>query len=159
MHAETETPEVQLSPEDDCFAIRQAARYVTQLYDRHLAHVGLKITQFSIMMRLHGRKWITMKELADLMVMERTTLVRAIQPLQRDGIVFTEPSRSNRRVLLVMLTTLGEERLVQAGAHWHAAQQEFEEHFGAERAAELREELFDLTKRQTLRFPGKFPGK
>jgi hypothetical protein len=48
---------------------------------------------------------------------------------------------------------------VQAGAHWHAAQQEFEEHFGAKRAAELREELFDLTKRQTLRFPGKFPGK
>src|ERR1700761_3092660 len=115
MHLEAPTPEVQMSPEDDCFAIRQAARYVTQLYDRHLARVGLKITQFSIMMRLHGRKWMTMKELADLMVMERTTLVRAIQPLQRDGIVFTEASRSNRRVLLVMLTTLGEERLTQAG--------------------------------------------
>ena len=155
MHLEAPAPEVQMSPEDDCFAIRQAARYVTQLYDRHLARVGLKITQFSIMMRLHGRKWMTMKELADLMVMERTTLVRAIQPLQRDGIVFTEASRSNRRVLLVMLTTLGEERLTQAGEHWRAAQQEFEQRYGAQRAAVLRDELFDLTKGQTLRFPVK----
>src|SRR5258705_4813394 len=110
MHLEMETESAQLSPEDDCFAIRQAARYVTQLYDRHLAQVGLKTTQFSIMCRLRRRKWMTMKELADAMVMERTTLVRAIQPLQRDGLVFTEASKSNRRVLTVMLTTAGEER-------------------------------------------------
>ncbi|SEI70372.1 MarR family winged helix-turn-helix transcriptional regulator [Paraburkholderia diazotrophica] len=147
MHVETETPEVQLSPDDDCFAIRQAARFVTQLYDRHLARVGLKTTQFSIMCRLRRRKWMTMKELADSMVMERTSLVRAIQPLQRDGLVFTEASRSNRRVLTVMLTSAGEERLKQAREHWHAAQQEFEERFGTQRAASLREELFDMTRR------------
>lgn len=147
MHVEIETHQVQLSPEDDCFAIRQAARFVTQLYDRHLARVGLKTTQFSIMCRLRRRKWMTMKELADAMVMERTSLVRAIQPLQRDGLVFTEASRSNRRVLTVMLTSAGEERLVQAREHWYAAQQEFEERFGTQRAALLREELFDMTKR------------
>jgi DNA-binding MarR family transcriptional regulator len=136
-----------VSPEDDCFAIRQAARYVTQLYDRHLGQVGLKTTQFSIMCRLLRRKWMTMKELADSMVMERTTLVRAIQPLQRDGLVFTEASRSNRRVLTVMLTVAGEERLKSAREHWYAAQQEFEQRFGEQRAANLREELFDMTKR------------
>jgi DNA-binding MarR family transcriptional regulator len=147
MHVETEAPEVQLSPDDDCFAIRQAARFVTQLYDRHLARVGLKTTQFSIMCRLRRRKWMTMKELADSMVMERTSLVRAIQPLQRDGLVFTEASRSNRRVLTVMLTSAGEERLKQAREHWHAAQHEFEKRFGTQRAASLREELFDMTRR------------
>ena len=147
MHVETESDEVQLSPEDDCFAIRQAARYVTQLYDRHLGRVGLKTTQFSIMFHLRRRKWMTMKELADAMVMERTTLVRAIQPLQRDGLVYTEASRSNRRVLTVMLTTAGEERLMEARDHWHAAQNEFEQRFGTQRAANLRDELFDMTKR------------
>nr|WP_245253789.1 MarR family winged helix-turn-helix transcriptional regulator [Paraburkholderia sp. LEh10] len=138
---------MKVSPEDDCFAIRQAARYVTQLYDRHLAQVGLKTTQFSIMYHLRRRKWMTMKELADSMVMERTTLVRAIQPLQRDGLVYTEASRSNRRVLTVMLTTAGEERLINACDHWFAAQTEFEQRFGSKRAADLRTELFDMTKR------------
>jgi DNA-binding MarR family transcriptional regulator len=147
MHVETDAEEIQVSPDDDCFAIRQAARYVTQLYDRHLGQVGLKTTQFSIMCRLRRRKWMTMKELADSMVMERTTLVRAIQPLQRDGLVFTEASRSNRRVLTVMLTTAGEERLQAARDHWFAAQEEFEQRFGPQRAANLREELFDMTKR------------
>jgi DNA-binding MarR family transcriptional regulator len=90
---------------------------------------------------------MTMKELADAMVMERTTLVRAIQPLQRDGLVYTEASRSNRRVLTVMLTTAGEERLMEARDHWHAAQYEFEQRFGTQRAANLRDELFDMTKR------------
>ncbi|WP_109481858.1 MarR family winged helix-turn-helix transcriptional regulator [Paraburkholderia sp. C35] len=147
MHVELNAEEMQVSPEDDCFAIRQAARFVTQLYDRHLGQVGLKTTQFSIMGRLMRRKWMTMKELADSMVMERTTLVRAIQPLQRDGLVFTEASRSNRRVLTVMLTTAGEERLKAAREHWHAAQKEFEERFGTQRAADLRDELFDMTRR------------
>ncbi|HWT36608.1 MAG TPA: MarR family winged helix-turn-helix transcriptional regulator [Paraburkholderia sp.] len=147
MHVESEAEEIQVSPEDDCFAIRQAARYVTQLYDRHLGQVGLKTTQFSIMVHLRYRKWMTMKELADSMVMERTTLVRAIQPLQRDGLVFTEASRSNRRVLTVMLTTEGEERLKAAREHWYAAQNEFEQRFGTQRAANLRGELFDMTKR------------
>ncbi|MEI6001557.1 winged helix-turn-helix transcriptional regulator [Paraburkholderia bengalensis] len=146
MHVETDTQDTQVSPDDDCFAVRQAARYVTQLYDRHLGQVGLKTTQFSIMCRLHNRKWMTMKELADSMVMERTTLVRAIQPLQRDGLVYTEASRSNRRVLTVMLTTAGEERLREARDHWHAAQSEFEQHFGPQRAASLRAELFDVTR-------------
>ena len=147
MHVKSESEEIQLSPEDDCFAIRQAARFVTQLYDRHLGNVGLKTTQFSVMVHLRYRKWMTMKELADSMVMERTTLVRAIQPLQRDGLVFTEASRSNRRVLTVMLTTAGEERLKAAREHWYAAQNEFEQRFGSQRAANLREELFDMTKR------------
>jgi len=147
MHVEFDTEAVQVSPEDDCFAIRQAARYVTQLYDRHLGQVGLKISQFSIMCRLRRRRWMTMKELADSMVMERTTLVRAIQPLQRDGLVFTEASRSNRRVLTVTLTTAGEERLIAAREHWYAAQNEFEQRFGPQRAADLRDELFDMTRR------------
>ena len=39
-----------------CLAVRQAARHVTQFYDRHLAPVGLRTTQFSILARLrrHG---------------------------------------------------------------------------------------------------------
>lgn len=36
----------------NCLAIRQAARQVTQLYDRHLAAAGLRSTQYSILSKL-----------------------------------------------------------------------------------------------------------
>ncbi len=39
-----------LSPLDcTCFRIRGAARRVTQLYSKHLAPTGLKISQFSLL--------------------------------------------------------------------------------------------------------------
>jgi DNA-binding MarR family transcriptional regulator len=132
--------------EDDCFAIRQAARYVSQLYDRHLAQVGLTTTQFSIMGRIRRARRATMKQLADEMVMQRTTLVRAIQPLRRDGLVFSEALEPDRRELSIGLTEAGEARILAARVHWYAAQEEFEKRFGAERAEALRRELFAMTR-------------
>jgi len=132
--------------EDDCFAIRQAARYVSQPYDRHLAQVGLTTTQFSIMGRIRRARRATMKQLADEMVMQRTTLVRAIQPLRRDGLVFSEALEPDRRELSIGLTEAGEARILAARVHWYAAQEEFEKRFGAERAEALRRELFAMTR-------------
>jgi DNA-binding MarR family transcriptional regulator len=131
--------------EDDCFAIRQAARYVSQLYDRHLANVGLTITQFSLMSRLKRVGPMTMKQLAEAMRMQRTTLVRTIQPLRRNGLVASEPLGPDIRVLLLSLTADGEALVQDARRHWHAAQDEFEHRFGEQRAAALRNELFDVT--------------
>jgi DNA-binding MarR family transcriptional regulator len=133
-------------PDDDCFAIRQAARYVSQLYDRHMAQVGLTITQFSILSRIKRAAPMTMKKLADEMVMERTTLVRALQPLQRDGLLLSRSSEGKSRELALTLTEAGEAKLVAARLRWRAAQEEFERSFGAQRAASLRHELFAMTK-------------
>ena len=133
-------------PDDDCFAIRQAARYVSQLYDRHMAQVGLTITQFSILRRIKRAAPMTMKQLADEMVMERTTLVRALQPLQRDGLLLSRSTEVKSRELALSLTEAGETKLVAARLRWHAAQEAFERRFGVERAASLRSELFAMTK-------------
>ena len=62
-------------PEDcNCFAVRSAARHVTQLYDQVLAPVGLRVTQFSILAKLRRRGPLTINALAEEMVMDRTTL-------------------------------------------------------------------------------------
>ncbi|MFM0338947.1 MarR family winged helix-turn-helix transcriptional regulator [Paraburkholderia fungorum] len=132
--------------DDDCFAIRQAARYVSQLYDRHLAQVGLTITQFSLMGRLKRVGPMTMKQLAEVMRMQRTTLVRTIQPLRRNGLVSSEALGVDVRTLSIALTAAGEERLSAGRAHWYAAQAEFEHRFGEQRAAALRVELFAITQ-------------
>jgi DNA-binding MarR family transcriptional regulator len=132
--------------DDDCFAIRQAARYVSQLYDRHLEHVGLTITQYSLMGRLRREGPMTMRQLAEAMRMQRTTLVRTIQPLRRDGLVSSEALGQDLRALSIALTAAGEERLKAGRGHWYAAQAEFEHRFGEQRAAALRGELFAITR-------------
>jgi DNA-binding MarR family transcriptional regulator len=135
------------SPEnDDCFAIRQAARHISQLYERHLSEAELTPTQFSILAALRHGASLTMLELAQAMVMERTTLVRALRPLLRNGLIADEPDGQGTRRLQLTLTQNGHTRLDQAMTHWLAAQEEFERKFGPQQAAMLRRELFRLTR-------------
>lgn len=137
---------VDQSPEhDDCFAVRQAARHLSQLYERHLSAAGLTPTQFSILGELGRMSSLTMAELARSMVMERTTLVRALRPLLRAALVTDAPHDRERRRRLA-LTAEGRVRLDAAHVHWRAAQDEFEHRFGAQRAAWLRRELFRITR-------------
>jgi DNA-binding MarR family transcriptional regulator len=134
------------SPLDcNCFAIRQAARYVSQMYERHLTEVGITAAQFTILASIGRRPGVQMAELADSMVMDRTTLVRALKPLQRDGLVEAAQESASSRAVGLRLTATGRDTLVKASAQWRAAQAEFEAKFGEKRAKALRQSLFELT--------------
>jgi DNA-binding MarR family transcriptional regulator len=87
-----------------------------------------------------------MNELARALVMDRTTLLRAIKPLQRDGWLTSRPSEHDTRVLLFSLTAAGQRKLKEALHLWHKAQQEFESQVGVRRAARLRRELLTLAR-------------
>jgi DNA-binding MarR family transcriptional regulator len=122
----------------NCFALRSAARHVTQFYDQLLASSGLRTTQFAILARLKRQGPLTINALARAMVMDRTTLGRNILPLERDGLLRTAPSAADRRAKELHLTGAGERRLEAARRGWVKAQERFETTFGAERAADLR---------------------
>jgi DNA-binding MarR family transcriptional regulator len=148
------------SPEnDDCFAIRQAARHISQLYERHLSEADVTPTQFSILVALRRGVNLTMLELAQVMVMDRTTLVRALRPLLRNGLIADEPDGQGRRRLQLALTQSGHARLDQAMTHWLAAQNEFEFKFGPQQAATLRRELFRLTRDVSKERLGPWPAQ
>jgi DNA-binding MarR family transcriptional regulator len=121
-----------------CLAVRQAARHVTQFYDRHLASSGLRTTQFSILAKLRRRGAMTINALADAMVMDRTTLGRNILPLEREGLLSIAPGRKDRRSKELTLTEAGLERLRAGYEGWKKAQAEFADAFGGERTAGLR---------------------
>ena len=121
----------------NCQALRQAARHVSQLYDGHLAATGLKTSQYSILAKLGRLGPLSINELAKLMVMDRTTLGRAVRPLQRDKLLTIEPDEDARRRKL-KLTAAGETRLKAAAAKWRDAQKEFELSFGVPESAEMR---------------------
>jgi DNA-binding MarR family transcriptional regulator len=129
-----------IKPEDcNCFVVRSAARHVTQLYDRFLAPVGLHVTQFSILAKLDKRPGpMTINALAKEMVMDRTTLGRNVQPLERDGLIKIEASATDGRAKELRLTKAGEKRLEAGRKAWVQAQALFEDRFGAKRAADFR---------------------
>lgn len=124
----------------NCLALRQAARQATQLYDRHLAEAGLRTTQYSIMAKLARLGPQTINELAGHMVMDRTTMGRAILPLQREKLVETGAGQ-DARTRIVRLTPAGEARLKIAAPHWKDAQKEFEAAYGADASTALRATL------------------
>ena len=80
-----------MTQECNCFAVRSAARHVTQFYDQHLASSGLRTTQFSILSKLKRNGPMTINPLAAELAMDRTTLGRNILPLERDGLIRIEP--------------------------------------------------------------------
>ena len=130
-------------PDDDCFALRQASRFISQIYGQHLASVGLTTTQYSILDRLHRHGDMTMHQLSMAMVMDRTSIVRALKPMQRDGLL--ESRRDGGRESTIALMKPGVARVKKARPYWITAQSEFEERFGSQRIRALRSELFDLT--------------
>jgi DNA-binding MarR family transcriptional regulator len=125
----------------NCLALRQAARHVTQFYDRYLAPAGLRTTQFSILAKLRRLGPVTISVLAEQMVMDRTTLGRNVQPLQREGLIAIARGRGDRRSRELHLTEAGVKRLQAAAKAWAEAQAGFEAAFGASRASEMRATL------------------
>ena len=131
--------DTRLKPElCNCLALRQAARHVTQFYDHFLAATGLRTTQFSILAKLRRLGPMTISALAADLVMDRTTLGRNLQPLEREGLVAVVQGRADRRSREIRLTDAGAERLRTAVEGWIKAQAGFEAAFGKQRSAELR---------------------
>ncbi len=140
------TPSSEPNPEVcNCLAVRQAARQITQFYDCYLVPAGLRTTQFSILHKLKRLGPMTINAMAEAMVMDRTTLGRNIQPLERDGLVAARPGQRDRRSKELQLTSAGAERLRVAIMAWVEAQKQFEAAFGGERAADLRAMLRAVT--------------
>src|SRR4051812_9295246 len=80
--------EVDFSVTDNCvcFNLRWAARVMTKFFDDELRRHGIRATQSAILLALKARKSWTMAELSEALGMERTTLIRNLRPLQRDGL-------------------------------------------------------------------------
>ena len=122
----------------NCLALRQATRHVTQFYDQFLAPAGLRTTQFSILARLRRLGPVTISALAADLVMDRTTLGRNLQPLEREGLVAVVKGRTDRRSREIRSTDSGAERLCTAVEGWVKARAGFKAVFGEQRSSELR---------------------
>lgn len=125
-----------------CFNLRKAARAVTQLYDEILRPAGLRTTQFSLLavLGLHAPRALSIGELAQATVMDRTTLTRNLELLEREGLVRIRPG-ADARVREVSLTTAARDRLRTAFPLWERAQTRMTRRLGAARSRRLLADL------------------
>ncbi len=104
-----------------CANVRKASRVVTQQYDESLQACGLRATQFSILVVIARRNTPTLTELAEGLVMDRTTLTRNLKPLEEQGLV-QSVSGTDRRTRSVSLTPKGRKTVVKGLPLWRRAQ-------------------------------------
>jgi len=119
-----------------CFNLRKATRVVTQMYDERLRPSGIRATQFTILVAVHSNQPVSVKHLAGLIVMDRTTLARNLKPLARNGLIAITPGE-DRRVRHVALTDRGQAVLATALPLWEKTQEEVLQSLGASRLAGL----------------------
>src|SRR3982751_1378431 len=93
-----------------CFNLRWVTRKVTQFYDAEMRRHGIRPTQGTILASLNARKTWKMAELRHWLGRERTTLVRNLRPLQRDGLVQISGGGRGNRVELA-ITTKGRKQI------------------------------------------------
>src|SRR5436190_22804192 len=104
-----------------CFNLRWVTRAVTQFYDAEMRRHGIRPTQGTILASLNARESWSMAELSDWLGMERTTLVRNLRPLQRDGLVQVVRGGRGNRVELA-ITTKGRKQIEKLAPAWRSAQ-------------------------------------
>ncbi|MCX7362199.1 MAG: MarR family winged helix-turn-helix transcriptional regulator [Alphaproteobacteria bacterium] len=130
-------PPLRLSPtECTCFRVRVAARRVTQIYSRHLAPTGLKISQFSLLGFVSAEGPVSIGRLSDLLATDRTTLTRNLNPLLKSGLVERSVSDDKRRHELAA-TLAGRAMFKRALPLWAAAEQEVRTAMGAKLTSDL----------------------
>lgn len=123
-----------------CATIRRADRTITQIYDAILAPSGLRVTQFTLLATLAKAAPISINRLADLMVMDRTTLTRNLRLLIKQGWVQVEEGEDHR-MRVVTLTEVGERVLAQALPLWQQAQRQMLQELGPQHVEALLTEL------------------
>jgi DNA-binding MarR family transcriptional regulator len=126
-----------------CFKVRKAARAITKLYEEVLRPSGLRATQFSLLMATRVMGPVTVVKLAQVMVMDRTTLTRNLQLLETRGLITIKPGE-DRREREVNLTAEGMEVLAKAVPLWEEAQERVQKGLGEERLQNLLGDLSEM---------------
>lgn len=108
-----------------CFALqaRKTANQIARIYNNAVADLGLEMSQISTLFLIAVEGADTMARAADVLGVERSTLVRNIGVLQRDGFVTRSTGVG---VAGYRLTASGRTMVEKAIPRWQSIQQSIE---------------------------------
>jgi DNA-binding MarR family transcriptional regulator len=134
--------------ENNCMGahVRRAARFLAVYYDDYLRPSGLKGTQFTLLNEIYLHPSIAVGQLAERLGVDRTTLNRNLNLLERKDLVRSRAGE-DLRLRSLTLTPKGKQSLKSALPLWKMAQSEVECLFGRH----LQRLLGDLRKLENLK--------
>jgi len=133
-----------------CTTLRRAARAVTAAYDAAMAPSGLRVTQFSILCWLARLGPLPVTRLATEAALDRSTMGRNLNPLERRGLVRIEVGTVDQRERVVYLTAAGEAAIEAALPYWRKAQERIAALVRPSAIGELAERLDALEAREQI---------
>ena len=120
-------------------ALRRTANLVTRIYNAHLAPAGLEVTQYSILRKIEAGTAGSASELAELVGVERSTLARNLERLEKLGLISAQAGEGRR--LIYQLTPEGAARVEAAIPLWREAQMSLVEGLPQDKARIMLDEL------------------
>jgi DNA-binding MarR family transcriptional regulator len=101
-----------------CLAAQRAARALARRFDTAFVPFDLTNRQFSLLMSLNRPEPPLMRDTANFLAMDRTTLTAALKPLERRGLVTITADKKDRRGRRLVLTQKGNALLAAAYPVW-----------------------------------------
>ena len=129
-----------------CLHVRRAARTIARRFDDAFRPLDLTSGQYSLLMSLNRPSPPYMKDVADLLAMDRTTLTANLKPLERRGLVEITPDPKDKRGRLLSLTKDGMALLVRAFPIWKETQNQLESLVADSNARQLLADLISLSQ-------------
>jgi DNA-binding MarR family transcriptional regulator len=128
-----------------CFNFRRATRIVTQYFDQMLEPAGIRATQFTLLVSMAAASASTLTEMANSLLMDRTTLTRNLKPLEKLGLIMNVTAK-DKRSKAYKLTGKGMDVLQRSVPLWEKAQDKIENGLGKERYLRLLKEMEVVAK-------------
>ena len=122
-----------------CIALRQIALKLTKIYDEALIDTGIKITQYSLLKNIEKIGSPNINNLAIATQLDRSTLARILEKLERMKLVFLKFG-DDKRNKNFSLTSHGKQILIKANIEWETIQDKVSKNLG-----EDKKNIFDLT--------------
>jgi DNA-binding MarR family transcriptional regulator len=135
----------ELLTECACFDLRRATRAVSRMYDNFLRDAGLNITQFSLLRLICVEKDLSISTLGRYMVMDRTSITRALAPLERDRLIYSRTG-ADKRIRIISVTNKGRKLVESAEPKWRQAQEALMDTIGEDRWRAMSTVLRDTTR-------------
>src|ERR1700686_834142 len=106
-----------------CTTIRKASRALSRIYDEALAPAGLTVAQLGVLRAINrgAKDGEPLSRLAETLVMDRTSLYRALGPMARSGWLLIKGAPKGR-AKLVQLSKDGIRVTADAAEYWQRAQ-------------------------------------
>jgi DNA-binding MarR family transcriptional regulator len=112
---------------------------LTKIYDEALIDTGIKVTQYSLLKNIEKIGTPNINNLAISTQLDRSTLARNLDKLERMKLIFFKFGNDKRNKIL-SLTPHGKQILIKANISWKTIQDKITKNLGIDKKS-----IFDLT--------------